>query len=119
MHYRRVAEQFCAHDVTNVGMRAITADQIRGKDFSLAAIIEILSGRAHTAVVLHVVDDPLTVQHGQPRCDSRMGEHDRLQVELIDAMRRFRRRPPGVGTSLCRVTLCATWNRDACKLYSC
>src|SRR5690348_1740102 len=97
-------------------MRTIAADQVASEDFQRLAGGEILGAGYDPGFILHEVDDPRAAQDAQSGHRRSVREHYRLEIELVDTMRRFGSWPPGVRPARRRVALGATRNRNAREL---
>jgi hypothetical protein len=99
-------------------MGTIATDQVASKDLAGLVAVEIPYDRQDAFLILHKVDQRSTTQDTQFLNCCRVGEQHGFEIDLIDPMRRFRRRPPGIGAAFRRVAFGATGNRDAPELNS-
>ena len=99
-------------------MRAVATDDIAGGDRRR----RIARGfcRRREDLILTLLDrvDAHPIQDAQARRRRGGAKQHRLEEDLVDAMRRLRRRPPGVRAALRRIALGATGNLDATELES-
>jgi hypothetical protein len=99
--------------LAHAGLAAIATDQVVAAQGQRFAAVQVHAAGDHAVVVLDQRVDPRAVQDRHPARGGRMGEQHRLQVDLVDAVRRLGRRPPGVRPAGGRVAVAPARNRDA------
>jgi hypothetical protein len=99
-------------------MRTIASDQVASKDLEGLVAIEFPCDRQDAALILLKVDHRRAAQDSQSRNCCRVCEQHGFEIDLVDPMRGFGRRPPGIGAALRSVAFGATGNRDAPELNS-
>ena len=112
----RVALQRRPYRPADLGMGAVASDDVAGGDGFLRVPADV--GRCHEDLIVALLDrlHAHSVLDAQAWGRRSCGEQDRLEKDLINAMRRLWRRPPRVRTVLCRIALRAARNLDASEL---
>ncbi len=95
---------------------AVAADHEAGAQRPGAAAVEVERGGSHTVVVLLEGRYLRAIEQRHAPQPGRVFEQDRLQVDLVDAMRRLGGRPPGVGALGLRIAIPSARNRNAGEL---
>jgi fumarate reductase flavoprotein subunit len=91
---------------------AVTSNHVVGPDGEATATIQIARDRHDFIIPLLEALDLRPRQDPDTRIVPRALEKDRLQINLVDTVRRLRRGPPSVRTVGSRVSLCPAWDRD-------
>ena len=111
--HHRVARQLRADDRAHPRSPAVATDQIaRGERLGRAAR-QVAHGDGNAVRVLRRLDQLGLVADRDQRIGRRLREDQRLQIDLVDPVRRLRRRPPGVRPGEIRPALGARGDRDA------
>src|SRR6516225_10138762 len=105
LYHSRIAAQPNADLVPYVGMGAVAADHVARGDLKAFTRVEVLGDRQDAVLALLEIEHASAVQDAQSRRCRRTCKQHWLKIDLIDAMRRLRRWPPGVGTIFCPITL--------------
>ena len=105
--------QFGADRLADHRARAVAADQVAAVQPRDAAGVEIAQADARGAILDHDVLDRGAVDDADARVCGGMLEQDRFEKNLVDAVRRLRRRPVAIRTILHREAVAAAGNRNA------
>jgi len=97
---------------------AIATDEIARENLPRRSGVEIVRGRQHAICALFEVGYRRAAENPQALHRRRVREHDRFEVNLIDAVGRLRRRPPAIGTVFFGIAFRAAWNGNAADFYS-
>ena len=95
---------------------AVAADEVVGCHADRGAGLQIASGGANAVRVLREAVDRRTVDDAHAGRRRRALEQDRLEVDLVDAVRRLGGRPVGVGAAARRVAVAPARNGNAREL---
>ena len=95
---------------------AVAADQVARPHASSRAAVEVARRDRHAALVLHEAGRLAAVPDRHAGLRLGVREQDRLEVDLVDAVRRLGRRPPAVGAALVAVAGRARGDVDARQL---
>ncbi len=112
----RRAGQAGADRFADEGAAAVAADHEVGFDAERVSTVEVATQRDHTIVVLLDIGDFRARQNGDARLSGGVAEQDRLEIDLVDPVRRLGRRPPGVGAAGGAVAARARGNVDTAEL---
>ncbi|MCY1363065.1 hypothetical protein D9M69_498090 [compost metagenome] len=97
---------------------AVATDEVLAADAHCAAVVQVHARGPHAVVVLLEVVDARAVADAQAGRALGMREQHRLEKDLVDAVRRLRRGPPGVGAAGGGVALAARGDRNARQLHA-
>ena len=112
----RVACQ-CRPDLPpDLRVPAVAAHHIDAGDLQRLAAIQIFRRRHHAIGRLREPHHTRAIEQGHAVRRSGVIHQQRLQIDLVDPVRRFRRRPPRVRAARRRVTLGPARDRDAREL---
>jgi hypothetical protein len=111
-----VAGELGADRLAHHGARAVAPDQEAALDAPDRPGIEIAQVCPRGPILHDHVFDRGAVDDADPRLRGRMLEQDRLEKNLVDAMRRLRRRPVAIRATLSREAVAATGNFDPRQL---
>ena len=95
---------------------AVAADQVARPHGDVGAAVEVARRDRHAALVLHEPGRFAAVPDRHARLRFGVREQDRLEVDLVDAVRRLGGRPPAVGAALVAVAGRARRDVDARQL---
>jgi hypothetical protein len=108
-----VTGQFRADRLADDGARAVAADQIMATEAANGVGLKIAQGRTCGIVLDPDVFDRSPTDDADARLRGRMLKQDWLKEDLVDAVRRLRRRPIAIRAILPREAIAAARNKNA------
>src|SRR5690348_8229568 len=112
----RVAGEFGADRLADDGARAVATDQEAAIDPAKLAAVEIAHRDISAGVLNDDILDRAAVDDGDTRLRGRVLKQNRLEENLVDTMRRLRRRPVRVGRINSSEAIPAAGNPDTGQL---
>ncbi len=100
-------------------MRAVASYRIPGANRERFASLEVSCLRRHTLVVLVQILHENAVTQNQGLDRGSVVEQDRLDIDLVEAVRWLRRGPPRIGPTLGRVAVAPAGDRNARQFPAC